>query len=76
MTVTASKATKDEVLSVPSDTPVVDYIVAWAAVSVHIDGASEPVVVPQGERLPVEAAGQGPFLKSIGAVTAVAKTAG
>lgn len=58
---------------VPSQEPVISYVVLWPAVSVHVDGNPEPVTVAKGERLPDEALDQGPFLKSIGAVAAIAR---
>lgn len=53
--------------------PVTDYVVVWPAVSVHVAGQDEPLTVPQGATLPPEAAGQGPFLRGLGAVTAVTR---
>jgi hypothetical protein len=73
VTVPAAEKTPAPAEDVPSQEPVVGYVVLWPAVSVHLDGATEPVTVAKGERLPDAAAGQGPFLKSIGAVAAVAR---
>ena len=47
------------------------WVVVWPAVSLHIDGNPEPVIVKKGAYLPDEAADQGPRLKALGAVRAV-----
>ncbi|HNX48672.1 MAG TPA: hypothetical protein PKL08_00790 [Thermoanaerobaculaceae bacterium] len=73
MIVAASRENAKDVEAVTSADPGIEYTVAWVAVSVHVPGQDEPVTVARGENLPAEAADQGPFLRSIGAVSASAK---
>lgn len=60
----------------PAEAPGLTWVVVYPAISLQAkatDGkpAGEPVVFKAGDRLPVEFEDQGPFLRSLGHVTAV-----
>ncbi len=60
-----------EVEAVTSAEPVMDFIVLWAGLSVHVDGSDVPVNLVQGDRLPPEAVDQGMHFVTLGAVAAI-----
>ncbi len=60
-----------EVEAVTSAAPVMDFIVLWAGLSVHIDGQDVPLTLVQGDRVPAEAVDQAMRFVSLGAVAAI-----